>query len=314
MKIISVGLSSTLQKTIAFENLSIGGVNRSKGYRVDASGKAMNASRVLSQLEKDSVISICPLGKVNAAYYMRLAKEDGLIVAPVLTEGKTRSCYTLLDRTKATTTELVVSEPLVHIADDPNYWSRLSNEIVQITNDFLVEADAFMFAGSRPNVWPEDLCARLCNEAFKKNIPIMADYHGKDLLMTLSICTPTIIKINEEEFCGTFDFVFPLAEDELIKKIQQKSIELNNIIVVTRGVKDTIASERGTMYRELVTPIQAVNTIGCGDSFTAGFLYTWLKTKDCAQALRKGGWCALKNAMNPRPGSIKDSDSEGESI
>ena len=51
-KILCICLSSTIQRTINFNNIRLEKVNRSTSYRMDASGKALNSARVLSQLEK----------------------------------------------------------------------------------------------------------------------------------------------------------------------------------------------------------------------------------------------------------------------
>ena len=43
-KILCVCMSSTIQRTITFENLTLTKVNRSRHYRIDASGKAVNSA------------------------------------------------------------------------------------------------------------------------------------------------------------------------------------------------------------------------------------------------------------------------------
>ena len=67
MKILCICLSSTIQRTIHFETLMLSKVNRSRNYRQDASGKAVNSARVLNQLEKNCTITLCPLGEKNLA-------------------------------------------------------------------------------------------------------------------------------------------------------------------------------------------------------------------------------------------------------
>ena len=49
-RIVTAGASPSIQKTIFFRLLELGGVNRSGAFRLDASGKAVNAARVLHQL------------------------------------------------------------------------------------------------------------------------------------------------------------------------------------------------------------------------------------------------------------------------
>ncbi len=308
-QIIAVGLSPTLQKTIAFTQLKKDGVNRSTGYRIDASGKAVNAARVLLQLSPGIVTNICPLGEDNAAFFLQLAEDDNQVFKWIPVAGRVRYCYTLLEPGTGQVTELVVSEPVGGID-----FSAVADRLLEMIRDEAKTSKALIFAGSRPSSYPEDLCPRICRTAVEAGCTVMVDYHGKDLLRTLEQVVPDIIKINEEEFCGTFGCEFPLTEEKLGGLIASKSAELGNTIVITRGSRDTWAAAKGELFHHPVHAVTALNTIGCGDSFSAGFLYSWLQDRDTKAALVKGGWCATRNALNYRPGSIKDPGDEGERL
>ena len=119
MKILCVCLSATIQRTIQFYSFEIDNVNRSKNWREDASGKALNAARVLNQLEPGCSTALCPVGNTNAEHFLVLASRDNdLYVHPVYIEGNTRECWTLLDSKNQTTTEVISDEggDLQHIA------------------------------------------------------------------------------------------------------------------------------------------------------------------------------------------------------
>ena len=96
--------------------------------------------------------------------------------------------------------------------------------------------------------------------------------------------------------------VITLGVDELRGRIAEKSAEYANAIVITRGSKDTYAGYLGLAFTHPVNPVKAVNATGCGDSFTAGFLHSWLAERDMEAALAKGSGCATRNARNPRCG------------
>ena len=134
MKIVMLCLSAGIQKTISFGSFAPGEVNRSKSYRYDASGKAINSARVLMQLagaadvaegssvaaDSASVSVICPLGERNKDFFLEMARADGLNVKVVPVLGFTRECCTLLDEKSGQTTELVVDEP-VPTCDSASY-------------------------------------------------------------------------------------------------------------------------------------------------------------------------------------------------
>ena len=301
MKILCICLSSTLQRSISFKNLALEKVNRSESYRYDASGKAVNSARVLTQLEKGCATVICPLGEKNLSLFTELAERDQFELAYVTIPGSTRECWTLLDRISGTTTELVVSEPVLESNADLKAVASAEIKLLKYINDKLPEVDAVLLAGSRPKIWSDDLYATICGMTHDNKKIILADYIGEDMAKTLAASVPDIIKINEEEFRATFP---ELDAQPLQQAITEKSRDLNNIIVITRGCDSTYAADHGQFYECPTEKVKPVNTTACGDSFNAGFLYEYLKTRDLTAALKKGTWCAARNAENEAPGTL----------
>ncbi|MCR4939833.1 MAG: hypothetical protein K5930_06975 [Treponemataceae bacterium] len=332
-KIVTLCLSAGIQKTIRFDNFTQGEVNRSKSYRYDASGKAINSARVLTQLlqlapgpddgskqkeeastENYDVSVVCPLGERNMDFFLQMAESDGLCVRPVAIPGFTRECCTLIDEAKGQTTELVVEEP-VPVEDSAAYEERLMEVLKKelgLSGDGLSKgaekADALLFSGSRPKFWKPGLIKRIATLAKEKGILFMADFRGDDLLSILDQGCPDIIKINEDEFWATFSKVEggEKGEEALLNAIAERSRNLGNIIVVTSGSKETLAAAYGNKFKMQSELIKAVNTIGCGDAYNAGFLYEYLATKDMSKSLEKGKWCASRNAECLRPGVLHD--------
>lgn len=291
--ILAVCLSATIQKTVSFDSVELTKVNRSKNYRLDASGKAVNTSRVLTQINPECCYTICPLGEKNADLFLDLAERDNIYVDFVTIPGFTRECLTLLDRTANTTTEIVVGEPDIKVS-----CQKQEKEILKKIKEQLSYADAVLLAGSKPSIWSDDLYAKIAEMTLNKGVIFLADYVGKDMEETLKRCTPTIIKINDEEFEKTFGMA---ATKE---NITEKSRELNNIIVVTRGTESTYAAKRGEFAECPVEKLTPVNTTACGDSFNAGFLYEYSVSGDFEEALNEGTWCAARNAECECPGSL----------
>ncbi len=302
MKILCICLSSTLQRTITFDSLKLEHVNRSKHYRLDASGKAVNSARVLEQLQAGCSTVVCPLGEKNLSAFTEAAARDKLDLAYVTIPGQTRECWTLLDRAAGTTTELVVGEPLLEGAEELKAVSAAEIKMLKFINDALPQADAVLLAGSRPKIWSDDLYATISGMTHDAGKLFLADYTGDDMTKTLAASIPDIIKINEEEFRATF----PEAADQPLEAaITEKSRALNNIIVVTRGTESTLAAARGQFSDCPTEKVAALNTTACGDSFNAGFLYEYLQTADLAKSLQKGTWCAARNAELEIPGAVR---------
>lgn len=299
-KFLCICLSATIQKTVNFKNVQLEKVNRSLNYILDASGKAVNSARVLNQIEAGCVSVVCPLGKENSAEFLKLAEKDNLNVFAVETIGRVRECITLLDVENGTTTELVVGEPVT--ADS---YQENEEKLISVVESLIKDVDGVLFAGSRPGIWSDGFIPCIAFMAEKNGKIFMADYCGEDLLHTMKITIPSIIKINEEEFCSTFDYSEEISEENLKSAIIKKSQQLKNIIVVTRGKKSTFAADNGIFYDFPTEKIIPVNTTACGDSFSAGFLYEYVNSHDMSEALARGTWCAARNAELMRAGSIE---------
>ncbi len=291
-KILCVCFSATYQRTVVFDSFETGKVNRSRKYGLYASGKAVNAARVLAQLEKGCVSTVCPLGMENAGEFTQLARADGIDLEYVPVAGKIRECWTLVDCSQNVTTELVVGEPPV--SDTSNADIKMLKLITQKLED----CDAMILAGSRQGIWPDSFYADICGIALDQKKIVLADFIGKDMLEAVKKSVPSIIKINSEEYERTF------AEEASPENLCKLSRELNNIIVVTRGADSTLAADKGTFYECKTHTVKPVNTTACGDSFNAGFLHEYLAGGDMQKALEKGTWCAAQNAQSEVPGSI----------
>lgn len=301
-KVLCICLSSTIQRSISFSELNLTKVNRSKHYRQDASGKAINSQRVLNHLEPGCAMGICPIGKENKTLFKKLAADEKLNIKTIEIPGYTRECWTLLDSKKGTTTELVVGEPVIPLSEKQK--TTLETKLFKLINKSLTKVQAVILAGSRPEIWAQDLYAKIAKLCIENEKIFLADYIGKDMELTLNATTPSIIKINEEEFAKTFGLKNPDDEAELKAAIIQKSQELQNIIIVTRGTKSTLGANKGTFASVETEKVKAINTTACGDSFNAGFIYEYIMSLNFEDALKKGTWCASRNAEIETPGGL----------
>lgn len=313
-KILTLCFSAGIQKTIEFSNLSLDKVNRSKNYRFDIAGKAVNSARVLSQLPlifeknlseaeiKEKITLICPLGEKNLSFWNELSQQEIFTQKNILIPGFTRECCTLIED-NGRVTELVVEEPKII---DENNLEKTKELLITLERELSKNQKekpfALLIAGSVPSYWKNDIMIDVAKIAKKNNVLLMADFKGKTLLDLIPTYTPEIIKINEEEFLETF--YNSSTQTSIQDLIREKSAELNNIIIVTRGEKDTILGFSGKILIEKTEKIQIKNTIGCGDSFNAGFLYEYSISGNLEKALKMGTFAASRNAENLPPGWI----------
>ncbi|MBO5482917.1 MAG: hypothetical protein J5978_06315 [Spirochaetaceae bacterium] len=322
-KILTLCLSAGIQKTIEFPKIHLDMVNRSLNYQFDIAGKAVNSARVLSQLAekfenqlsksdiKQNITLICPLGEKNLDFWKELSAKENFAQKNILIPGFTRECCTLIENETGRVTELVVEEPKIQDENRENKTKELLELLKsECAKNPKEKPEAFLVAGSVPSYWDRNIMTEIAKIAKENNILFMADFKGKTLLDLIPNFIPEIIKINEEEFLETFypeKFGQEATKCDTItlqELICEQSKNLANIIIVTRGEKDTILAQNGKCLVGKTEKICVKNTIGSGDAFNAGFLYEFSCSKNLEKALEMGTYAASRNAENLRPGSI----------
>jgi 1-phosphofructokinase/tagatose 6-phosphate kinase len=140
---------------------------------------------------------------------------------------------------------------------------------------------------------------------------VIMDVKGNDLKMALP-CRPDIIKPNLSEFYATFSPEVVVLENEdsegLKQQVQKKMKELFTEYgiksIVTRGSRPAWAYDGSTFHEEPMVAAKAINTIGCGDAFTAGFVDSMVKGRPFGDCLNEAMRCGSLKAACIRPGSL----------
>ncbi|POR04640.1 hypothetical protein AU468_03115 [Alkalispirochaeta sphaeroplastigenens] len=311
MTFLTVCLNPTLQKTLVFETLEAGEVNRAREERLDASGKGVNVTRVLHQLG-EQVVHLTHAGGRERPLFEELCREDGLALEIVPCEAPLRTCTTLLDRSRGTTTELI--EPTRAV--EPGLEARLLNRF----RELLPAAGVVVISGSAAPGYRDDLFARMIAEARGAGCLVVADFRGEPLKLALAndpAQRPQVIKPNLQEFAATFfsgqqALISEHATDDATldraREVMGDLARSGVRVVLTRGVNPVLFLDDEGMLREApAIPLEPVNTIGCGDAFTAGFAATLAREEDFALAIEAGHAAAAMNAVLLKPGSIRES-------
>ena len=99
--------------------------------------------------------------------------------------------------------------------------------------------------------------------------------------------------------------------DDAVRKLGEKV----RVVAVKCGKSGAIASIEGTMYNSPGLNIKVVETTGAGDSFNAGFLYSYLKGEEWNTCLRYGNACgALAVTEIGGTGAFKDAPAARKKI
>ena len=313
MSFLVVCLNPTLQKTLRFSSIEPDRVNRTGTHRLDASGKGINVSRVLSQLGKKAVY-LTQLGGEMRPLFLSLCAQDSLSVEWVESSSQIRFCYTLLNNSDSSVTELIEeAEPV-----EAGTGQRLMEKFDSLLSENPVSHNGTGFkylivSGTKAAGFSDALIPLMVRKAKEKGLKIILDIRGNDLIESLQY-EPDIIKPNLQEFILTFtpDLVKSneYAEDGKSTKEQIKRAALdickkyNCRIILTRGSEKIWAIEGEKFFEVAVPAVKSINTTGCGDAFTAGLAAALGDGKGFDEAIAEGIRCGALNAGQLRPGVI----------
>lgn len=144
------------------------------------------------------------------------------------------------------------------------------------SNDYLI------ISGHIPSNVSKNYLEELLTVLNKNNVNFILDISNKYLLDLLKY-KPLMIKPNFEELRDIFKFDFECTKMNL-SKIEEYSKQLNKMGVlyscITLGEMGSMITTIDKTKYGVVKEFEFINSIGCGDSFVAGFIYSYLNDKN----------------------------------
>ncbi len=299
-RFLTVCLNPVLQKTLRLAALQRGRVNRLLHHRLDASGKGINVTRVLSQLG-EQVIHMTQLGGRFRDSFLDLAARDQLEIAWRESQAEIRFCYTIIEEGSAQATEVVEESEPVAPETEP-LLDALYEELLE-------QCDWVVFSGSKAAGFSHGVVPRWVERAKVRGCRVVLDVRGADLTGALPH-SPTVIKPNFDEFVQTFfGSGSAAAGPELLGAVEEEMQRLVRrygcAVVVTRGTDETLFADSEGVHRMPVAAVPAISSTGSGDAFTAGLVAALAHDVRLADAVRQGQHCGALNAAQERPGVIR---------
>ena len=215
-------------------------------------------------------------------------------------EAESRSCINIWDEKNQRQTEFL----------DPGF-TVTEEEFQAFAEKFrgLVEqADVVTMSGSVPKGLDGTAYQRLVKIVKDAGKPVILDTSGKLLTMGIEAC-PTMIKPNIDEIRMLTGKRCDHMEDiiEAAKAVHEKGVE---VVAVSLGADGSLAVGKEGVFRATVPKIQAVNTVGCGDSMIAGFALGFAEGAGLEETLRKASAISAAAALREETGFFVMEDME----
>lgn len=98
-----------------------------------------------------------------------------------------------------------------------------------------------------------------------------------------------------EQLAPDIDFFMISGEEELLHHFREFSRKCDGLFNMSLGAKGSVTYYRGAEYRVPAEKVDTVvDTTGCGDSYHAGFVCSWIQDGDIMKAMRKGSKLAAQ--------------------
>lgn len=296
--IVCTALNAAIDKRLHLSSFTPGQVHRVAHMEATAGGKGLNVARVVRALG-GSVLATGFAGGSNGGWIRSRLEKDGIPSEMVEVAGETRICLNLVDDSNGVPTEVL--EPGPEILSDEreaflNVWKRLCSEGRWLT-----------LSGSLPRGVGDDFYGQLIAEARRHGAHVVLDTSGAPLEQAVRR-GPSTVKPNEDEFrqWAQADPRDPEAVRRTAAELGQFGVET---VIVSLGSEGCIAAtSAGEIWRAVPPAIQAVNAVGSGDSFVAGWTVARSRGETVPESLRLAIAAGTANAMTEGTGFVRPGD------
>ena len=262
------GLTPCIQRTLEFDALTVGQVNRAKKATETAAGKQLNVARLVQTLG-GYVRTIGFCGGDNGRRLLAMLEAEGLFMESVPVDGNTRICQSLIDHAAKDVTELVEELPPVSDAEQQAFVDHFLK--------MRADASLITLSGTLPPTFPPDFYRTLLEGA---QVPVIIDTHGPALLEALKV-SPLMVKLNEHELAATFG-------SEGAQQLLDSGVEW---VLVTLGADGAELFHKSGHWRYGTPNVNVLNPIGSGDAVTAGIAFAINQDRPMPEAVRFGLAC-----------------------
>ncbi len=256
--ILTVTPNPAFEKTVFVARLQPGEEHRAADYTVAAGGKGCNVARAVQCLGGAARAIVLVGGATGEQVVATLRQKDGVEVAPVWTEGLTRTITTVRED-HGRQTAFFEPGPAVREEERLALLATVERELQQ--------ARALTLSGSVPDPNLNRIYADCIRLAHSARVPVLLDSYGAPLAEGLA-ARPDLVKGNEAEIGAHLDMSIQTNTEAA-----QAVIPLHKYskvgAILTLGHRGYCYAHGSMLVRVSAPPVAAVNPVGSGDAVLA---------------------------------------------
>ncbi|CEP68206.1 Tagatose/fructose phosphokinase [Moorella glycerini] len=292
--ITTVTVNTAIDKTYIVENFGPGGVFRVQRVMAQAGGKGLNVARVVKAFGEE-VVATGFIGGYNGRFIEESLAAEGIKGDFVHVSGESRICLNILDTAGKTQTELLEPGPEVTFEEG----ERLKEKIKFLAR----QSQVVTMSGSLACGLMPDFYSHLIEVAHKEGAKVILDTSARALKEGLK-ARPFMVKPNlqEAEALTGKSLAEEKAQYDFLEEMIETGVE---VAVLSLGEAGALIRTREAFFKIIPPRVVAVNTVGCGDSFVAGFAVALARDDSLLTAAKLATAVATASATSLGTGECK---------
>ena len=293
-KLLAIGLNPAYQRTLVFDHLAVGEVNRAVNEVISPGGKAVHCAIAANTMFPGSATVAAFYGGETGKAIQRQLADLGTPSIGIRVNEATRTCTTLVDQNAGVSTELVGPSAPV----SANMADQMRDMLLAALPGF----DALALCGTYPSGIDEALFIELAEAHGNK--PLMLDaFRGVDRLLTTG--RVNVLKINRQEAAALTGASEPAA----IAKAAFEQFALDALLL-TDGPDTAWVFEPDSTWQIQPPRIHVLNPIGAGDTCAGVTMARWLHGDSLPTAFAAGLAAASASCLTLTGGQFDPAEAQ----
>ncbi len=291
-KILCVSLNPAIDRRIRLPHFHAGQVNRARIVDPAAGGKAAHVAYAAAALGAD-VRWLALLGGPEGENCRAGIEARGITPLGVPIAARTRTNLELIDETTGQITEVLEPGPAILDAELSAFREKFEHEIRS--------RPIVVLSGSLPQRVPNSFYADLTAAAKRAHCPVLLDTSGESLAASLA-AAPDVIKPNRQEAAALLNRKLH-SHAEAFEAASELRRRGPKTVILSLGAEGAIVVEDRALIGK-APKVEAISTVGSGDSFLAGWAFAMAQALPLEDRLRLAIACGTANCLAESPGMI----------
>lgn len=290
--ITTITFNPSIDRMYRVSSMNIGEVQRVVSAKATAGGKGINVTKVCKILQEEP-LAMGFLGGYNGEFIKEELRKLDIKSKFTKINQETRNCLNIITDDKVST-EFLEKGPILEDGD----LEKFEHDIKGVIKNTKI----LVASGSYCENIPLDYYEKIGNLCRENNVKFILDTSGEPLKVALK-SKPYLIKPNTDEIKQLLNIDIQ-SRDEVISA-GKKLIEMGaENVCISLGKDGMIYLNAEEVYEAKVPKIEAVNTVGSGDSTIAGFSVGILRGYEIEELLKLSNACGISNALNIETGFV----------